>query len=466
MRNCPALLSGIIAFLPVATAAAVERFDPAARARIIAPFMDEQTVLVAHVDLAAKPDGRPRADIDAVHALIKEVIQTVMPDKEASQSALSGIQQAKEAADAWLAGFARAGGTEIYAGLSVADLPAHAEPFTVVPLARGADARAIAGLLCNGDASGATTRPAGGSSTDIWTAETVGNAVFCGARSTLERLRSGKPADRPELIRAFAAAGDSAAQVLLLPTADARRVLEDMFPTLPPFLGGGPVKAVTRGVMWAAVAIDTRPQVAVRWVIQSENAEAAQGLSRVIDAAFDAARADRRLSAYASPIDELSKLLRPTIVEDRLELALDGKTGATAVARALVPVLSDARNRAWRAASANNIKQIMMGCIMYANDHKGQWPPNLESIVEGNYVPAEVLVGPMREGEKVGYVYVRPASPLNKIDPRAAVVYERHETWGEGVNVGYADGHVEYVKDEARFRKAMSLAQTQPAAKP
>ena len=461
MRNCFPLLAGMLLLVPHPEVA--QGSDPGQRARVIAPFVDEQTVLVAHLSLAEK--GRqPRADLDAVHALIVEIVRTAVPAEEDATFALRDVQEAKAAADRWLGNFRKAGATELYAVVSITDLPAHPQPFMVVPVVEGADARAIAGLLCNGSPTGSTTRPAEGQSGDLWTAEQLGPAIFCGARSTLDRLRSAKPADRPELIKAFEAASDTAAQILLLPTPDSRRVLEDLIPTLPPSLGGGQITAVTRGVMWAAIGINTQPQVSLRLVIQSENPQAAQALSKVCDAIFKAALADERLRREVTNLEEIIGLLQPSVAEDRLVLTVDAEKAQASLTRAVAPLLSQTRERAQRVASLSNIKQIMMACLMYAADHKGQWPEDLESLAAAKLLPASVLVNPLRGPGKPGYIYVRPAPSSDKTDPRAALVYEAHTTWGEGICVGYADGHAEFVTDQARLKEALSRAQTKPAS--
>ena len=54
----------------------------------------------------------------------------------------------------------------------------------------------------------------------------------------------------------FAQLSIQAAQFLLLPTADIRRVIEEMIPTLPGAVGGGPSTTITRGCLWAAVGVE------------------------------------------------------------------------------------------------------------------------------------------------------------------------------------------------------------------
>ena len=99
-------------------------------------------------------------------------------------------------------------------------------PFPIiVPLGGGADAKAIGQLLCGGGSvKGPVTLP---------TCATVHNAVFAGTNKALERVRQFKLVERPELEAAFAALGDTGAELVLTPSSDTRRVVEEMLPILP-----------------------------------------------------------------------------------------------------------------------------------------------------------------------------------------------------------------------------------------
>ncbi len=82
----------------------------------------------------------------------------------------------------------------------------------------------------------------------------IGNVLVIGSRAATPR--EFRPVERPELAAAFEAAGDTAAQVILIPPADTQRVVEELMPQLPKELGGGPSSVLTRGIRWAAVGID------------------------------------------------------------------------------------------------------------------------------------------------------------------------------------------------------------------
>ena len=80
------------------------------------------------------------------------------------------------------------------------------------------------------------------------TAKLIGNIVALADREeALARLGNLKTDDRPELVKAFQAAGDTAVQVAVLPPRHFARVVEEMLPELPKQIGGGPSTIITRG---------------------------------------------------------------------------------------------------------------------------------------------------------------------------------------------------------------------------
>ncbi len=97
----------------------------------------------------------------------------------------------------------------------------------------------------------------------------------------------------------------------------------------------------------------------------------------------------------------------------------------------------EARNQ-----SMVNIKRMLLACFKYSSTNNGQWPQTLESIAGQDNLQTE------------GHVYI---PPKNTVTPQKnVVIYESYQTWGEGINVGFADGHVEFIAQEADFLKLLS----------
>jgi prepilin-type processing-associated H-X9-DG protein len=292
----------------------------------VAPFVDEQTVAVAHLDLS-RPEVEPLLARFGLSAPLGDALRR------------------------WLAGFARAGGKELFVVMSLADLAEG--PFILVPLTYRADSRAIAELL--------GSLPGAGESR-----EKLDGVVFAGGKATLKRLRQLKPAPRPELARAFAAAGDAAGQVLLLPTADSRRVIEELFPTLPRELGGGPSTVLTHGLEWAALGVNTTPGLSLRLTVQSRDAQAAGQFGRWAAARLKALAADKEVRQSVPDADKLAALLTPAVVEDRLSVTLAEQQ----LAELLQPAMQRVREASERTKCANNLKQIGIAFHSYYDVHK------------------------------------------------------------------------------------------------
>ena len=70
-------------------------------------------------------------------------------------------------------------------------------------------------------------------------------------------------------------------------------------------------------------------------------------------------------------------------------------------------------------------------------------------------ITGQELRNPRQPQREVGYVYVKP---VKNPRPDTLVVYEAHDDWDGGVNVLFADGHVQFIGDEARFRKELAAA--------
>src|SRR5260370_1517962 len=163
------------ALLPAraAPAAAAEKAAAAGLARTAAPYLDDRTVLVAHVDA-----GRLDADtlVDALVAV------TGVEAREAA-----GLRQGLAAA---VEEFRKAGGKDFYVVYSLADLLEG--PFVIVPGGDGLDVPALGKLF------GELLPPGGAARLD--------GAAFVGPGAALARLRKSRPAPVPDPAAAFEAA--------------------------------------------------------------------------------------------------------------------------------------------------------------------------------------------------------------------------------------------------------------------
>jgi len=120
------------------------------------------------------------------------------------------------------------------------------------------------------------------------------------------------------------------------------------------------------------------------------------------------------------------------------------------------------RTQTARLVSASRIRQLLQGCMLYANDHKGAFPASLEDAAKAAEIPGEMLMNPEHPHRSPGYAYIRPADGTEARADRV-VIYGAFKTWSEGTNVGFGDGHVEWVSDEAAFDKMLNEAKQHEA---
>jgi hypothetical protein len=452
--TCAAILFLTLATPPIARAA--EKYDPAALAKTIAPYLDEGTLFVAHADMT-------RIDLMPAVTRVKELFPRIGTPAEQA-AAMADVDGAVAAAQKWIADFTKAGGRDIFAVLSMSDFP-NSPIVLVVPVEKGADAQAIIKLL--GPPDGANPAdPADATAT----AQLRGNVILWARKPTLDRLAALKPTPYPDLPKIFEAAGDTAIQALYVPSADTRKVLAEMLPDAQqgPFAGAG--ASISRQLLWTAQGMDLAPKLNFTVVMQTPDAASAAALSDTINKGIDLGkqmmlREMKRFPEAARMIgdaDALAKAFTPTIAGDRLTLNLD-TDNALKLSGIILPAMAKAREQSLRMRSLSNLKQITMACILYANEHKNQFPPDLETVQKTNELPAEILRNPRVPNKPIGYVYLQPkgnAPPADQI-----VAYEAFgQPLPSSLAASFADGHAE-IMDYPRFAKALAESKARNDAK-
>lgn len=334
MYTLPTLL------LALALPAAEAKFAPEARARTLTPYVDEQTLFVAHVDLT-------RLDTEAVWKWILEVGKLEAKD----------VEEPRREGKAWLDDLLKAGAKEMYAIVSLADLP-NESPLVVVPLGDGVDAQAV--------------RRALNRSKDFERLhfEPLGQSLVGGSAAARKRVQGERKVMRPELAQAFAAAGDTTAQFLLLPTPDMRRVLNELLPTLPKVLGGGSIQPLTHGLQWAAVGIDLPPKPILRLVLQAPDADSARRLENALARLLKALSQQTEVRDFVPGIDRLLETFTPRGEGDHLTLSLSDKEVQTFLPTLVRRLYQNAQRR----TATNQLKQLALAMHNYAGTYKNRLP--------------------------------------------------------------------------------------------
>ena len=127
----------------------------------------------------------------------------------------------------------------------------------------------------------------------------------------------------------------------------------------------------------------------------------------------------------------------------------------------ILPSLNRARETANRVKCGSNMRQIGQGILLYSNENRGKYPPDLGTLVKTEDLTAEVFTCPSGEkraprtfankndaakwvNENSDYVYIG-AGKTSAIGADVIVLYEKPDAHGgQGMNMLFGDGHVEF----------------------
>jgi prepilin-type processing-associated H-X9-DG protein len=113
----------------------------------------------------------------------------------------------------------------------------------------------------------------------------------------------------------------------------------------------------------------------------------------------------------------------------------------------LIPTINTFEEAGERTQSATNLRQIGQALLLYANENKGLYPDNLQALTRTQDLPEETLkspAGPAKNGPDVVYLHFKGMN--NTLGADVPVAYDAALLeQGEGTNVLYGDGHVDWV---------------------
>jgi prepilin-type processing-associated H-X9-DG protein len=403
----------------------------------VAPFVDQQVVLVAEVDLE-------QVDLAGLEQWYIDRLDAVELQEQERQNIIESLRHSlREEAAAHLDGLRAAGVRRVQVVFSLDDLTAGAPVFLVVPVEQERREQAAQSLQ----------------QLNMHTRMIRGALVAAEQEQTLDRLERMEPMDRPDIGQAFELTGEAPIRVALSLSPQVRQVFEQMLPNLPQEVGGQPASVLTRGIQQAGLAVKLPPDGRLELRVQSADPQAAEALNRVIGSLFEFVRGQPDAPPELAPLLEA---LRPEVQDDQLRLEIAGEE-VDRLAGAAMPAMMGARDQALRVQSASNIRQLAMGFHMYASDTQGNVPEDLDDIQRylGDRFE-EVMTNPQRpQFGSEGYVYIPPhEGQLARVRPadQRLVIYERFDEWPGGVAAGFADGHVEFVEDRERFEQLLREA--------
>jgi hypothetical protein len=392
-------------------------------AKHLAPFADEQTVAIVHLNV-------DKLDVDALKQKAQDLATKLAPEeqRQATLMLALGIPVLKNGREE----FIKAGGHHVYFVFTMSD-SLGSPGFAVVPLEQGADAKTLANLLFSGQVDGPNSL---GANQTGWpeVAQEVNGAVVLGSRAMIKRLGEKKAAPPANLEAAFASAGDSALQMVALLPDDARKVIDSLWANLPQELGGAPTAPLTAGFSHATLAINLPPQVSLKLTIQCKDAKSAAALGDLLQDSLDAAGKNARARRQVPLIADMLAALTPKIENDRLIVALDDAT-TNKVLEQVVSLLQKTRARAQNMQAINVVRQLVLAGFMFANDHGGEWPQKLDELVP-KYAKQELL-------QQETFIYLRPKKDA-KNTQNIVVIHQKLDKKPQ-IAVGFLDGHAELI---------------------
>ncbi len=318
----------------------------------IMPYVDNQTFLIGRLDVQQLPVSDLKSRLPQLLAQITG--EAGVPDQFASV-----VDQAIRLRE----GFLTAGGQDVFLIVSTADIPQPPLFFVVT----ATDPRKLDALesfirqLINPQGPGIR--------------KDTDRAVLVGSPHTLDRLDDLKAAPRPEVQAATAAVAAAPLQLLLVPSADQHRVLQETLPAFPPPWERITGPALSDAVQWAALTVAATPTIQARLVVASKDAAAAETFQHMLDASLDAVAQLPAVQQVVPEAGRLRTLIEPVVTGKQVSVTVtEDAATLQALSRPVAAAIAAARANAQRATSVSYLKQIAVAMHNYHDTYK-RFPP-------------------------------------------------------------------------------------------
>lgn len=396
-------------------------------ARLLAPCIAEDTLAVVRIDVGP-------IDMDAIARMAVDTASGAM-DASQTEKVEDIVQRLVQTGKQHLAQFAAAGGERLYIVCNLSDL------LLVVPATTRLDESAMKSWL-DGLAGGslAYVRKDG--------------LLIAAPAWAIERRKAQPASHRAELRQATAKGTKAPVEVYLIPSADSRRVLEAMLPTM---LGPGfdlRSGALVQGLQWATISLDPPPAGTLQMHIESADAASAAAIRDVVAAALMQLTEVPTLKQAYPNLDTAVKLLTPQVVGSTARTSLDKTQFQRLAADFLTPGLFEMHQSIERLRCGTVLSGMGKAMLIYANDHEDKWPPDLTILLTQQQYPASDRFCPaMRHRpDYESYVYRGADTGGAWVEPMIILVHDRAGNHEGGRNVLFVDSHVEWVTEE-RFQE-------------
>ncbi|QDV77214.1 DUF1559 domain-containing protein [Botrimarina mediterranea] len=228
-----------------------------------------------------------------------------------------------------------------------------------------------------------------------------GSTLLVATTATLDRYAKLTPAARPDLADAHSSA-NAALSAVLSPGADARRVLRELWPMLPPPYDKltGPLVADDVRSVTATVQLGAAPIASL--TITSPNPSARESIAQAISAGLQTGVVwvETNQPPYAAGAKETAELLAPRVDDAAVTMRIDSADAAVRqfATNVLAPAIVVAQERAKRSSKMNDMKQIILAMHNY-HDVRGSLPTNVVDKDGKPLLSWRVLLLPFLEQE-------------------------------------------------------------------
>lgn len=394
--------------------------------QFLGPYIDDQTFAVAHLDIT-------KLNLDAFVGQALSLISE-HAGSDTAKHLQDNLKNFQAQASEQLNDLLKAGGRDIFVVFSMYDFPYF---FVVVPVHSANDQAGLHQQIQK------IVKDFNAGDVEI---HVFDGLILAGLKPTIARLKTASPVRSQALAAGFQACANTTVQVVLFPSSDQRRILAEMLPQIPAESGNIKLTTLSKDLHWAALGFNGPPSVSLNMTIQSPNAEGADRLLTLVKNLYALAGQNPQVRELMPELDQVLKILTPGKHGKRLLLQVDSTAADSIINDFVAPSLLKAHARAMRYSCRTNLKGIGMALLIYSNDYNDQFPPDLETLISKAEMPAKGLVCPATN-LKDSYIY-RGATLTTSDTPWMITVYEKLSNHGDGRNVLFLDGHVEWVREE------------------
>jgi hypothetical protein len=128
---------------------------------------------------------------------------------------------------------------------------------------------------------------------------------------------------------------------------------------------------------------------------------------------------------------------------------------------AFQPAFTKSRDQGKRALSLNNLKQIALACLIYADEHDGKFASDLQQLYPYHRNP-KILESPRKPKDFDGpsYIYIAGLNREMQEPWKIIIAYENPAFCSDGICAAFLDGHSESMRP-AEFLKRLQATYRQ-----